>query len=43
MNGANLTGADLRGANLNGVIWNYTICPDGTNSDDNGNACENNL
>ena len=41
--GADLRFADLRGANLNSVIWNYTICPDGTNSDDNGNACEDNL
>ena len=40
---AALTGADLTGANLNGVYWNDTICPDGTNSDDNGNTCENNL
>lgn len=25
------------------VIWSDTICPDGTNSDDNENTCENNL
>jgi len=25
------------------VYWSGTICPDGTNSDDNGNTCENNL
>jgi uncharacterized protein YjbI with pentapeptide repeats len=25
------------------ITWNDTICPDGTNSDDNENTCENNL
>jgi hypothetical protein len=46
---ANLTGADLTGADLNqaanaattnatGVIFNNTICPDGTNSATNGGA-----
>ncbi len=48
LSGADLSGADLHGANLNGAdlsgtIWYGTICPDGTNSDDNGNTCENNL
>ena len=38
-----LTGADLTGANLTSVYWQNTICPDGTNSDDNGNTCVNNL
>ena len=48
-NQADISGADLTGANLeggywygvdkNGVIWSNTICPDGTNSDDNGGAC----
>jgi uncharacterized protein YjbI with pentapeptide repeats len=28
----NLTGADFSGAILTGVIWNFSICPDGTNS-----------
>ena len=41
--GANLTGAWLGGADLSGTIWYGTICPDGANSDDNGNTCENNL
>lgn len=41
--GANLTGADLSNAHLTGTIWYGTICPDGANSDDNGNTCENNL
>ena len=40
---ANLTGANMTGANLDGVRWINTTCPDGTNSDDNGNTCENNL
>ncbi len=40
---ADLTGADLSNANLTGMRWDGTICPDGTNSDDNGNTCENNL
>ena len=40
---ANLTGADLTGAVFGNVYWYNTICPDGTNSDDNGNTCENNL
>jgi hypothetical protein len=25
------------------VFWLDTTCPDGTNSDNNGNTCENNL
>jgi len=41
---ANLTNAflfeaDLRGANLDRVIWDNTTCPDGSNSDDNGDRC----
>ena len=36
-------GADLSGADLRGVDWYNTTCPDGTNSDDNGNTCEDNL
>ena len=43
LSGSNLTGANLTGANLQSVIWSNTICPDGSNSDDNGNTCENNL
>jgi hypothetical protein len=31
---ANLRGADLHGANIDGVTWGNTICPDGSNSDD---------
>ena len=31
------------GADLTGVYWHDTTCPDGTNSDENGDTCENNL
>ena len=41
--GANLTGANLKGADLNGVTWSNTTCPDGTNSNDDGGTCVNNL
>ncbi len=34
-----LLNANLRGANLDRVIWNNTTCPDGSNSDDNGDRC----
>ena len=40
---ADLSYAWMDGADLSGVNWAYTTCPDGTNSDDNGNTCENNL
>jgi uncharacterized protein YjbI with pentapeptide repeats len=50
---SNLTGADLDGANLSGAIlsgailthstWSNTTCPDGTNSNKDGDTCENNL
>jgi hypothetical protein len=30
-------------SSLYGVSWHNTTCPDGTNSDDNGNTCVNNL
>ena len=39
--GANLTGVDLTNADLTGVIWQNTICPDGTNSDFRGQTCVN--
>ena len=41
--------SDLSGADLSalyghtGVTWTNTICPDGTNSVDNGNTCWNNI
>jgi uncharacterized protein YjbI with pentapeptide repeats len=53
LSNANLTGADLEGAylryavltgaDLTSVNWLGTTCPDGTNSNNNGNTCENNL
>ena len=39
---ANLLGADLSGIGWAGIYWGNTVCPDGSNSDDNGNTCENN-
>jgi len=41
--GAYLRYADLTGADLTSVNWLGTTCPDGTNSNNNGNTCENNL
>jgi uncharacterized protein YjbI with pentapeptide repeats len=48
VDGANLTGANLTraaflGASLNGVLWSDTICPDGTNSDNDGGTCDAHL
>ena len=40
---ANLFGAVFTNALLDGVTWSDTICPDGTNSNDNGNTCINNI
>lgn len=40
---ANLTGANLSGAYLSFATWNDTICPDGTNSNNDGDTCVNNL
>ena len=41
---ADLTGATFVGTTFVGNnVWSNTICPDGTNSNDNGNTCENNL
>ena len=45
----NFTGSNLQGAvNMStatrtGIIWSNTSCPDGTNSDNNGNTCEGHL
>jgi uncharacterized protein YjbI with pentapeptide repeats len=41
--GAYLRYADLTGADLTSVNWLGTTCPDGTNSNDNGYTCVNNL
>ncbi|MCJ7725801.1 MAG: pentapeptide repeat-containing protein [Acidimicrobiia bacterium] len=35
---ANLTGGNLTSAILAGTIWNNTTCPDGTNTDTNGDG-----
>jgi uncharacterized protein YjbI with pentapeptide repeats len=48
LDGANLTradlkGAHLRGADLTGVTWDNTTCPDGTNSNNDGGTCANDL
>ncbi len=40
---ANFEGAFPLDANFEGAVWSNTTCPDGTNSDDNGNTCENNV
>lgn len=34
-----LLAVDLTSANLAGVTWTNVVCPDGTNSNDNGNTC----
>ena len=41
---ANLTGSDIGQAELlQNIDWSNTICPDGTNSDSDGDTCINNL
>jgi uncharacterized protein YjbI with pentapeptide repeats len=40
---ADLNDADLVGTNVAGGLWSGTICPDGTNSDNDGGTCSNNL
>jgi uncharacterized protein YjbI with pentapeptide repeats len=40
---ANLDEADMTGADLTGITWDDTICPDLTNSDNDGSTCVNNL
>jgi uncharacterized protein YjbI with pentapeptide repeats len=40
---SNFTGADLTVANVSAATWDNTICPDGTNSDSNGNTCMGHL
>ena len=41
--GVDLSQAYLHEANLSGAVYESTTCPDGTNSEDNGGTCENNL
>ena len=49
LSGANLTNASLLGAvtsdltDFSGVTWGNTTCPDGTNSDNNGDTCVGHL
>lgn len=40
---ANLQGTNFTGANLTGATWSNTICPNGSNSDNNNNTCLSNL
>ena len=40
---ATLYAANLNNATLTGVLWQGTTCPDGTNSDNDGLTCVNNL
>ncbi|MDQ1457883.1 MAG: hypothetical protein QOH28_3503 [Actinomycetota bacterium] len=40
---ATLAGAQLGHANLTAIMWFQTTCPDGTNSDNDGNTCVNNF
>jgi uncharacterized protein YjbI with pentapeptide repeats len=45
---ANFTNTDLAGANMDltflmGATWSNTTCPDGTNSNSDGDTCVNNL
>jgi uncharacterized protein YjbI with pentapeptide repeats len=40
---ANLTGANTGDANLSGVTWDATTCPDGTDSNNDGDTCFDNL
>ncbi len=48
LSGSNLTGATLSGAvlvdaNLTADLWSNTTCPDGTNSNEDGGTCINDL
>jgi hypothetical protein len=43
LTGANMAGAVLSGATLNGVTWLNTLCPDGTNSNNDGGTCVGHL
>lgn len=36
---SDLFDADLTGTDVSGVTWSATTCPDGTNSDDDGDTC----
>ncbi len=40
---ATLTGMHFTNTNFTGATWSNTACPDGTNSDNNGNTCVGHL
>lgn len=40
---SDFTGSTMTGANFSGATWVNTTCPDGTNSDNNGNTCVGHL
>lgn len=40
---SDLTGATFVGADTSGISWSNTTCPDGTDSDNNGNTCVGHL
>jgi uncharacterized protein YjbI with pentapeptide repeats len=40
---ANLTRANLSGSNIKGTTWSNTTCPDGTNSNNDGDTCTGHL
>ena len=48
LNGVNFTaavlaGADMSGAKLTNITWVYTMCPDGTTSEQDGGTCSDHL
>ena len=43
LSGSDLTGAFIMDTILTNIHWYDTTCPDGANSDENENTCENNL
>jgi uncharacterized protein YjbI with pentapeptide repeats/sugar lactone lactonase YvrE len=40
---ASLSGAVASGASLQGITWTNTTCPDGTNSNNDGDSCVNHM
>jgi hypothetical protein len=40
---ADLTGASLTASSLAGATWNSSVCPDGTNSNNDGGSCQGHL
>jgi YVTN family beta-propeller protein len=38
--GTNLNGAKLTGASTSGIVWSNTVCPDNTNSNNDGGTCK---